>query len=200
MSTLIRTEGVLSAVCADRRLGTRLLSRPMFATGYTRTPEGVVQLVQESIESLRLNGGHGGHGCTGRCVPARVVQHGRQVFGHRAIEVYDDVLTHIMTLREPGAACRVGDTARPWPSTRSGVLLRTGTGREGCAQHEHGGSVGRRPAVSRAAHRPLPRQPASQAQPRLGHGRFHTGLRAEVAPADRRLRGRKAVRKTSLRC
>jgi hypothetical protein len=82
----------------------------VFAPGHTRTPEGVIQFVYENVESLRLNRRHGGHGCTGRYVPARVVQPGREIFGNRTIEVYDHVLAHIPTLRECRASCRVDDT------------------------------------------------------------------------------------------
>jgi hypothetical protein len=67
----------------------------VFASGHTRTPEGVVQLVHESVESFRLDGRDGNHGRTGCGAPARVVQDRREIFGDRAIQVYDNVLIHI---------------------------------------------------------------------------------------------------------
>jgi len=43
-------------------------------------------LVQERVEALCLDSRHGSHGCTGRCVPACVVQHRCEIFGDCAIE------------------------------------------------------------------------------------------------------------------
>ena len=79
---LLQVQPITAAV----ELWPRRLSRRVFASGHTRTPEGVIQLVQERVEALCLDSRHGSHGCTGRCVPACVVQHRCEIFGDCAIE------------------------------------------------------------------------------------------------------------------
>ena len=74
-----------------------------FASGHTRSPKRVVELVEENIESLCLDRRNGGHGSTDRDWPIRVVEHRCELFGDGAIEAEDNLLSHTTNLRECAA-------------------------------------------------------------------------------------------------